>query len=260
MKILIIEDEAPAARRLKKLLENLLPAAQIIEIIDSVENAVKWFSTQPAPDLAMFDIQLSDGLSFDIFKQVHVGCPVIFTTAYDEYALKAFKVNSIYYLLKPIDEEEQKAAILKYQTIYLQQKNLPALSVPSTQIEALLQSINSYKEKEHKSRFLIKIGEKYLSITTKEIAYFISEDKSVYIITNDKIRYPVEHSLDELEKILDSNTFFRLNRQYIAHFDSIFRLHTSFNGKIKVQLKPETKEDVIVSRDKASILKDWLDS
>jgi two-component system LytT family response regulator len=258
IKVLIIEDEAPAARRLKKLLEEINQDIVVLDEKDSVEGAVEWIQNNPAPDLFLMDVQLSDGISFDIFNKVEVPAPVIFTTAYDEYALKAFKVNSVDYLLKPVNSEELEAAINKFITAS-SQGDINSPLAQAAQIEQVLETMN-IKPKAFKSRFLIKIGDKYISVPTEQIAYFYTEDKGVYLVTKDeKHRYPVDHSLDEIDKLLDPDIFFRLNRQYIACIDNIVKFHTYFNGKLKVFLDPEPGHEVVVSREKASIFKSWLD-
>lgn len=254
MRVLIIEDEAPAGRRLKKLLTEVRPEIEFLDLLDSVESSVNWLLKHPAPDLIFMDIQLADGLSFEIFNKVDVHSPVIFTTAFDEYSLRAFKVNSIDYLLKPISMDELRLSIEKYERLVGSQK----AESNKTQIDELLKSLNIKKET-YKNRFLVKVGDKYYSIPTEQIAYFYTEDKAIFLLTNDKLRYPLDNSLDELEKTLNPDIFFRLNRQYIARLESIGRLHSFFNGKLKVFLKPEAEHEVIVSRDKAGILKEWLD-
>ena len=253
MNVLIIEDEAPAARRLQKMLVELEPGIQVLGLPDSVESAVNWLKGNNVPELIFMDIQLSDGLSFEIFDHVDITSPVIFTTAYDEYALKAFKVNSIDYLLKPISTDELRQSLAKYHKL-----NNEKSDNTGEKIENLLNTLKLRKDN-YKSRFLVKIGDKYFSISSSQAAYFYTEDKAVYLMTHDKARYPVDHSLDDLEKMLDPSCFFRINRQYIVHVDAVNRLHSYFNGKMKVFLKPEAPEEVIVSRDKASLLKDWLD-
>jgi DNA-binding LytR/AlgR family response regulator len=253
-KVLIIEDEAPAARRLRKMLEDTGRDLEIIAQLDSVEAAVKWFDNQEGqPDLIFMDIQLSDGISFEIFNKTTVTAPVIFTTAYDEYSLKAFKVNSIDYLLKPISPEDLNSALDKFEK--LSQNATPAAA--DTRIDALLRTLNT--KNPYKSRFLVKVGDKFYSVPIENIAYFYTEEKAVYLYTFEKIRYPLDQSLDEIEKSLDPEQFFRLNRQFIAQVNAIFKLHSYFNGKLKVNLKPEPDHEIIVSRDKASLLKDWLD-
>ncbi|HYG39622.1 MAG TPA: LytTR family DNA-binding domain-containing protein [Cytophagales bacterium] len=253
MTALIIEDEAPAARRLKKLIEEVEPEITILGIIESVEAAVRWISSNPSPDVYFMDIQLADGVSFEIFQKVKVNAPIIFTTAFDEYALKAFKVNSIDYLLKPVQAHELSQSILKYQELVGTSKSMD-------RGEALQKLLEDYKinKKEYKTRFLVKLGERLIPIDTSDIIYFKSEDKLTFIFSKNGNKNLIEHTLDNLEKMLDPVHFFRLNRQYIAHISSIDTIHNYFNGKLKLFLKNKTKEEVIISRDKAPLFKEWL--
>ncbi len=259
MKVLVIEDEDAATRLMFKILEKARPSIKVVAHIDTVEDAVVWLKENPAPDLVFMDIQLGDGISFEIFEQVEINCPVIFTTAYDEYTLRAFKVNSIDYLLKPLQLEDLEAALKKYDRLRAGNGEETAQNISHAQIESILKVLNPTKPANYKSRFLIKVGDKFFSVTTDQIAYFYTEDKGVFIQTHDKQRYPIDNSLDELEKVLDPEMFFRINRQFIVHVGAVNRLHAYFNGKMKVFLKPEVAEEVIVSRDKAAALKMWLD-
>lgn len=250
MKIVIVEDEPAAVRQLKRLIQRIEPTAEIIAHFDSIEIGVEWFKKNPSPDLAFFDIQLSDGLSFEIFEQVTLICPIIFTTAFDHYALQAFKVNSIDYLLKPIKEEELAAALKKFNST----KN----SLPNLIELAQMMRQQSQPNPSYKSRFLIKKAQQYLSIDVKEIAYIYSEDKITFLQTTQK-RHSINYSLDELEQSLSPALFFRLNRKVIAAYPAIKKIHTYFNGKLLVELYPVTKDKIIVSRDKATPFKAWLD-
>jgi DNA-binding LytR/AlgR family response regulator len=253
MKILIIEDEAPAARRLAGLVRDAQPDAEILEIIDSVESAVKWLATHRTPALIFMDIQLADGLSFDIFGRVEVKAPVIFTTAYDEYALKAFKVNSVDYLLKPVDPEELSNSLRKLQT--LRDQFAPPLD--TAVLRSLVQSLRP-DQPQFKTRFLVRFADKLVFIQADDIAYFIAEDKYVFVITRDNKKYPLDHTLDELDTMLDPSVFFRLNRKFISHLISIQSIHTYFNGKLKLHLVPAEPEEVTVSRERAAFFKKWL--
>lgn len=255
MKVIIVEDETPALNRIKKLLLEVSPEAQIIATADSIENAVLLFQNHVHEvDLALMDIELADGQSFEIFNQVKITCPVIFTTAYDEFALKAFKVNSIDYLLKPIAKSELLQAIQKFRSVQKASINYAAeLKQLISQLKPQTQ-IGNYK-----NRFLIKNGTKLQSISTDEIAYFYAHDKLVSLITHQQQNYIVDFTLDELATQLDPKLFFQINRQFIANFKSIKKIHTYFNGKLKVELYPTTKDEVIVSRERASEFKNWLD-
>lgn len=251
MKILIIEDEQPAAKRLSQLIHNHLASADIVEVIDSVEASVKWLKNFAAPDLIFLDIQLADGLSFDIFKQVEVKSPIIFTTAYDQYTLKAFKVNSVDYLLKPIDPQEFSKAIDKYQQFFQQKKGYD-----DTVIKDLLASL---QQKEYKERFLVKTGQQLTYLPTQEIAYFFSEDGLVQAQHQAGKKYFVDYSLDQLEGILNPNFFFRINRKLIVKIEAIAKIHTWFNSRLKLDLVPKIDFDIIVSRERVGDFKKWLD-
>lgn len=256
MNIIIIEDEAPAKQRLTRLIKEQLPHANIIASADSIESAVAAFNSTPNANLAFMDIELADGQSFEIFKQTTVNCPVIFTTAYDEFALKAFRVNAIDYLLKPIDANELKSALDKYT------KSTTLMQTPIDIGAQVMTLINNIKQEPiaYKSRFLIKTGNKMISVPVNEIAVFTSVDKIVYAHTTKQQKYLIDHSLDELCRMLEPKLFFQLNRQYIAHIDAIKSIHTYFNGKLKIDLNIAFAEEIIVSREKASAFKFWLNS
>jgi len=249
-RILIIEDEQPAARRLKKLVNALDDSIEIIDVIDSVEDAVAWFKNYDEPDLAFFDIQLADGLSFSIFEQVEIKCPVIFTTAYDQYAIKAFKVNSIDYLLKPIDPAELDNAWQKYQS--LDKESSPDLA----KMVAAFQSMN--QKKTYKERFLIKKGDGYKYLTVKEIAYFLSDGGLTFLIDKNGKRFIVDDKLDALENSLDPRQFYRINRKFIIGENAVSKISNYFNSRLKLELSPKSEEEVIVARDRVSSFKGWL--
>jgi two-component system LytT family response regulator len=253
MNILIIEDEIPAAKRLEKLLLEHQPKAQILAKLDSIEASINWFQSHIMPDIVFMDIELADGQSFEIFNKINISAPVVFTTAYDEFALKAFQVNSIDYLLKPIDIT---ALANTFEKLDVLKKSASKHVTQSPDIDKL---IKSFMLGNYKSRFLVKMGERLFTIETPKIAYFISEEKLTFMITDDNKKYVIDQTLDEVEKSLDPKMFFRLNRQIIASLKSISNIHTHFNGKLKIILKPEHKEEVLVSREKASFFKEWLD-
>lgn len=253
MKVLIIEDEAPAARRLRQMIAETDSSITVLDTIDSIEASVRWLQLYPMPDILFMDIQLADGLSFDIFNQVRINAPVIFTTAYDEYAIRAFEVNSIDYLLKPIEKAALERSIHKFKSM----KQAFADS-GTAGIESVLSSLQLH-QKTYKSRFLVKLGEKLLSISTQEVAYFAAEDKIVLLFTHEGKKYPVDYSLDELESMLSPDHFFRINRQFIVHINAIAAIHNYFNGKLKLQINPPTTKETIISRDKAPLFKSWLD-
>jgi len=254
MKVLIIEDEAPAARRLEQLLATHDPAIKVVAVVESIEDAVQWLRNFPHPELIFMDIMLADGQSFEIFEKVEVKAPIIFTTAYDEYAIRAFKVNSIDYLLKPIDPTLLAQALNKYRFISQQPVNLKEI------VETLLRSNASSVDEQpaFKKRFLIRTGEQFVSVEAAEVAYFSFEDKITFLYTQKQKRYMLDHTLDELEKLIDPYLFFRLNRQYIAAYNAIGSVHQYFNGKLKVYLAGETENGIVISKEKAHYFKLWL--
>ena len=249
MKIAIIEDETPALKRLIKMVSEIDSSAEIVATADSIESSIILFQTKHI-DLALMDIELADGQSFEIFNHVEIKCPVIFTTAYDEFALRAFKVNSIDYLLKPIDKEELKKAFDKF-------RNFTFKDSLDDRLKNLLQNIQQ-QTPTYKNRFLVKLGQKLISISDNEIAYFYSQDKLCYVVTKSNNRYVVDYTIEELAKILQPEKFFHLNRQIISSIHSVNDIHTYFNGKLKVDLIPKFEEEVMVSREKANDFKKWL--
>ncbi|XOV94353.1 MAG: LytR/AlgR family response regulator transcription factor [Bacteroidota bacterium] len=251
MKVLIIEDEAPAFRRLEKVLEEVEPGVEIIDVIDSVEESVKWFDNHQHPDLIFMDIQLSDGISFEIFEKTRITKPVIFTTAFDEYMLRAFKVNSIDYLLKPIIKEDLRHSLVKYKDLKSQFSGQPDL-------ERLVKQIQ-LTEKQFKSRFLVKVGEKLISVVTEDIAYFYTKNGVVYLVTNRNNRYLMDQVLEEISNDLDPKLFYRLNRQFLVQFKHVESVNRFAKGKLLIELNPGPGEQVIVSAEKAADFRSWLD-
>lgn len=251
MTIQIIEDEVPAARRLQNMIQQIIPESNILPIIDSVRGAVDFFRERPALDLLFLDIQLADGQSFDIFSAVEVTCPVIFTTAYDKFTLQAFKVNSIDYLLKPIDGQELRAAIDQYNNYRHQQQLLPA-----EQWQQLLQAV---RKPTYKERFMIRAGEEIRFISVDDIQYFFSEQGMVFAQLADRRKFHIDYTLEQLESLLDPNAFFRISRKFIVALRAIDRIFTYFNSRLKLQLKPATPSECIVSRDRVSEFKQWID-
>ena len=250
MKVLIIEDEAPAARRLQQLLEAHDPTIQVIAALDSIEDAVQWLKAFPYPELIFMDIMLADGQSFEIFEQVEVRGPIIFTTAYDEYAIRAFKVNSIDYLLKPIEPMLLAQALNKYRFINQSPGNFREI------MESLLhQAKGADMRAAFKNRFLIRSGAQFISVEASEVAWFSFEDKLTFLHITKQKRYVLDHTLDELEKLVDPYLFFRLNRQYIASFAAIKSIHNYFGGKLKVYLTTEPENGIVVSKERAHALK-----
>lgn len=251
VKVLIIEDEVAAAKRLHKLISELMPEAEIVNSVASIESAVQWFKTNPQPDLVFADIHLADGSSFEIFKQTSITCPVIFTTAYDQYALQAFKQNSIHYLLKPVKKEELNEAIEKFRKMHASKQT------PEIDFEKMLSAIGkpaaSYKE-----RFIIRFGEHIKTIQVGDIAYFYTENKANYVVMKEGKRYPIDHNLDELEQLVDPKNFFRINRQFIIGYNSIAEMITYSKSRVLVKLNPPTKFETIVSTERSSSFKSWL--
>ncbi|WP_309608858.1 LytTR family DNA-binding domain-containing protein [Flavobacterium sp.] len=251
MTTIIIEDEKPAARLLQRKLEKIDVKVDIM--LHSVEESIAWFSTNKHPDLIFLDIQLSDGLSFEIFEKVAIKSAIIFTTAYDEYALRAFKLNSIDYLLKPIDEDDLEIAVSKFKT------NLPkyetALQLDFEQIKMMLQ--NPF-EKNFKTRFTVKIGQQLKVILTEEIECFFSENKGTYIHTLDNRNYLIDSTLEILEQDLDSKNFFRISRKFIIPLKSIKEIVMYSNSRLKVILPTYKEDEVIVSREKVQEFKNWI--
>jgi two-component system, LytTR family, response regulator LytT len=254
MKVLIIEDEALAAERLGKLLYEYNPAIQVLAVIPSVEAAVKWLQEHDLPDLLLLDIHLADGLCFDIFKQVTVKCPVIFTTAYDQYALEAFQVHSIDYLLKPVQFSKLAQSLDKMQERRRTLGPAPA-EIPINDLMKLIRS----QEGSYKSRFMVKIGAKIKAIKTSDIAYFFSSNKLTLLITRENQKFPVDYALDDLIQLLDPSHFFHINRKLIISFDAAKEIHPYFKGRLKLVLTPPLEEDIVISSEKTPAFKSWLD-
>ena len=253
MNILIVEDEPEAAARLSKLLQELRPDVVIVASLDSVQGAVKWFSENPSPDLAFMDIQLADGLSFEIFEKVEVKVPVIFTTAYNEYALKAFKVNGIDYILKPLDKNEVAAAFKKYESLTGQ---APTRDKMIESIGAAMQMLT----KRYKERFVIKVGEHLRSVEVSDILYFYSLEKTTFAQAADGRKHILDFTLDQLEGLLNPVRFFRINRKYIVAVGSIRDMISHTNSRLKLLLKASDDDDIIVARERVQEFKDWLDN
>lgn len=249
MKVLLIEDELAAAQRLEQLLKTLRPEVEIIAQPDTVAASVDWLKAHPHPDLVLMDIQLADGLCFNIFEQVRVAAPIIFTTAYDQFALQAFKVNSVDYLLKPVKKEELKHAIEK-----LEQWHAP---VATPDYEELAKAIQN-RQAPHKKRFLIRVGQAIKTVNTADIAYFYSESKNTFLCTQENRTYTIDDSLDRLEEILPQSLFYRVNRKFIVNLQAIETMHTYSKARVLLELDPPYKEKVIVSTDRSPHFKKWL--
>ncbi|HNS12217.1 MAG TPA: LytTR family DNA-binding domain-containing protein [Bacteroidia bacterium] len=250
MKILIIEDEEPAANRLQSMIKEVDNETQVLDVIVSIKTAVQWFKNNKAPDLVFLDIQLADGISFEIFKQVEVKSPIIFTTAFDEYAIEAFKVNSVDYLLKPLKKEELSKAMLKFKSLH------GTTNVP-VDLEELLRTIHNPEQK-YKSRFLIRFADQIKKIEVSDIAYFYTQDKINYLKIFSGNSYPIDLNLDSVEKAIDPQKYFRINRQFIVNIESIEQMFAFSKSRVKLKLKPATDIETIVSTDRSPHFKAWL--
>jgi two-component system, LytTR family, response regulator LytT len=252
MKVVIVEDEAFAALRLKKMIHDFNPEIQILAELESVAESVKWFKSNPEPDLIFLDIHLEDDLSFAIFDQVNISSAVIFTTAFDEYAIKAFKLKSIDYLLKPIVHEELAAALKKYE-------QYSGLHQNSVDLQSLYNLLTS-SEKKYRERFSISVGTKIKMVEVTDIAYCFVLDKGVYLRTKQGHTFNIDFTLDKLEEMLNPATFFRINRKYLVNISSIANMVTWSRSRVKLQLNPKADEefDTVVSVDRSNSFKNWL--
>ncbi len=249
MKVVIIEDEKPAARRLSRMLNDL--KIEPIAMLHSIEESVNWFYNNEHPDLLFLDIQLSDGLSFEIFEEIEIKSAIIFTTAYDEYALKAFKLNSVDYLLKPIDADELKNAVDKFEKIH-NSNNLKAFTQQQLK-ELIFPTTNSFKK-----RFTVKIGQHLKLIPSKNIECFYSENKATYFCTNTNRNYMIDYTLEELESKLSPEIFFRVSRKYFVHINAIKDIISYTNSRLKIILNNYKEAEIIVSRERVKDFKNWL--
>ncbi len=251
MNVVIIEDEKPAARKLERMLN--IEGISVTKTLHSIAKAKEWFSENEQPELIFLDIQLSDGLSFEIFEKIKITSSIIFTTAYDQYALKAFKLNSIDYLLKPIDKNELQNSIKKYKHFNpTEEKQHP--TIPMEQIKQLLSSYqNNYKE-----RFTVKVGQHIRSIKIEDVECFYSENKASFIYTKTGRNYPIDYSLEQLEELLNPLVFFRVSRKYYIHIDSIKDIIAYSNSRLKIKLDKYQDDEIIVSRERVKDFKIWL--
>lgn len=249
MQIVIVEDERLAAEKLQSQLLEILPEANILCMIESVEDAVNWFSANEAPDLVFMDIQLDDGISFEIFQEVKIDAPVIFTTAYDQYAIQAFKVNSVDYLLKPIEKEALQTSISKFKKIYAGNQSF----------EEKVKQVIEQVAKKYKSRFFIKIGQRFQSVPVNEICCFFVEERSTFLKTQKGKTYDLDESLDRLQLKVDPEQFFRVNRNFLVNINCISEMVSYSTNRLKLVLCEAPDSDVIVSRDKVSEFKRWMD-
>ncbi|SEW44605.1 LytR/AlgR family response regulator transcription factor [Chitinophaga arvensicola] len=251
MRVVIIEDEKPNATRLKNILLDIAPDTVIEAMLDTVSASVAWFKQHPHPDVALMDIRLADGLSFDIFQQVELSCPVIFTTAYDEYAIRAFKVNSLDYLLKPIEKEDLRQA--------LEHIHKQAQPAGSTEMIAELLAFIRQKETTYRTRFMLPFRDGYKTVLVDDVDFIFYAFNVTHLVLNDKTTVALTQTMDELEEQLNPGQFFRANRQHIVNISSIDNIQHSFSGKLKIRLKRDPGREVLVSKEKVPLFKQWLD-
>jgi DNA-binding LytR/AlgR family response regulator len=247
---LIVEDEHLAASRLQRMLKRIDPEIHILATLDTVKDAVEWLEANEA-DLIFLDIHLADGNSFGIFDQIEVKTPIIFSTAYDQYAIKAFKLNSVDYLLKPIDKEELEGAISKFKEMQL------AGQTGNIDVQAIMKAMQG-QQSSYQKRFIVTSGEMITSVKIDDVAYFFGQQKYVFLITKDNRRHIIDYTLGKLEGMLDPEQFFRINRQFIIGFDAIQNMFSYSKSRIKIELDPPGEIDAIVSIDKSRRFKDWL--
>ncbi|MCO6480606.1 MAG: response regulator transcription factor [Phaeodactylibacter sp.] len=253
MTVVILEDEELAAERLSNLIRQYDDSIEVLATLDSVEDAVEWFRNNPAPSLAFFDIQLADGRSFQVLEKCEVGCPVIFTTAFDQYALQAFKANSIDYLLKPISLEGLTGAFRNYRAMK------KALSLPDQEL-GQIQRAFQMMARQYKSRFIIRANHQFFSVKTEDILFFFSEHKVVWAQHRNGKKHALEYTLEQLEEMLDPGRFFRVNRKYIVAFDAVEEAIIYSNSRLRLRLYGlQAREKVLVSRDRVKGFKEWMD-
>lgn len=255
MKVVVIEDEPLVAKEMVSMIRKTDPAIEILAVLDSVKNAVDWLSKNPQPELIFSDIQLSDGNSFDVFAQVKYTAPIVFTTAYSEYTLRAFKLNSIDYLLKPIEPDELKKTIEKFKRI----RGYSAVPAYDEMFRQMLQDYSQKDQKKYKQRFLAHLGSSLIPVESSEISLF-SYDNVVFLHTRDNRQLVTDyHSLDELEELLEPKTFYRANRQHIVHVDAVESIKLHHTGKLQVFLKKPLNMEISVSREKAKSFRLWFE-
>lgn len=248
MRTLIIEDEKPAADKLKKAIQKTGMGIEIIAQLDSVQSAIQWLRTQEQPELVFMDIELSDGLCFKIFETVSVPCPIIFTTAYDEYWQEAFELNSIDYLLKPVKQEKLDAALKKYDTLK---------QYFASNFQQLMQTKQSNLPA-YKKRFLVKRGSDYISVKTEDISYFYATHKLVCMVNKKAEKFILDISLSDIEKQIDPVTFYRINRKYLVNMSAIKRIRSYPKSKLEVEVEPSVNDEIIISQENVAAFKDWM--
>jgi DNA-binding LytR/AlgR family response regulator len=252
MKVLIIEDEPLAANRLQSVLQQVDASIEVVDKIDSVKSAIAWFGSNVHPDLVLMDIQLGDGLSFTIFDHTRIDCPIVFTTGYDEYAIKAFKVNSIDYILKPVDPDDIQSMLTKFKRLGLSK---PDTDVMLGNIQHALQSLT----KRTKSRFVVKIGEHLKTIPVEDILYFYSQDKATFCFTTENRNVILDYTLEQVQEMVDGDRFFRINRKYLISNEAFSDIVTYLNSRLKLTLKGSDDKDIVVARERVQEFKSWLD-
>ena len=249
MKALIIEDERPAAQKLKRLLDNIFPALEVAAVLESVEDSVNWLQQHPPPDLVFMDVQLEDGICFEIFEQCTLKSPVIFTTAYDQYSLKAFKVNTVDYLLKPVDPRDLEQAVRKYMQIHR-----PPLE------GARLASLSDMFSSGPKERFLVRVGAHFRSVPVAEVRCFYISERSTFMFVEGGMNYAIDYSLDRVERVVDSRHFFRINRHFIVNYNAIGDVIAYSSSRLRVILNNWTESgEIVVSRERVGPFKEWMD-
>ncbi len=247
MKSVIIEDEKQSAEHLDRILKSSFPQIEVIAKLRSVEESIEWFNENEHPELIFMDIELSDGTCFDLLEEVDIQSQLLFTTAYDQHALKAFEYNSIAYLLKPITETKLKDALSKVKTMYIDRDN-----------SSIINELTKFLKHEYKKRFLVKRGDSFWHIAIDKIAYFVSEDGLTVGYLFDKRKFFIDHTLDDLEKIINPSDFFRINRKTILNINSIVTVKTYFARRLLLEVEPKPSEDIIVSRERSAKFKSWL--
>lgn len=258
MKILIVEDEDLAVKKIRKTLQSVDEQAVIAGVTDSIKSTVEWLEQHSPPDLILMDIELADGQSFEIFQLTEVKSPVIFTTSYDEYALKAFKVNSIDYLLKPVQKEELEAALDKYKRMK-EKFGTKDVAVEEVRLDSLLKELRQrLQPKEYRQRFLVKHGQKLVSVEVGEIAYFFSDGRLNFFKTTDNRKFVVDYTMDELEDMIDPKLYFRISRAFYVSVNSIEKIDEYFGNRLILGLKPTIDKEALVSREKVMEFKKWM--
>ncbi len=254
LNVLIVEDESPAVEKLQRYLQRYSPGIRVVQVCDSVAQSVAWLEGHPSDaDLIFMDIQLKDGVSFAIFSQVKVQKPVIFITAYNEFALEAFKVNSIAYLLKPVTYDDLKASLEKFENLRAQ------FVVTEERAEQIKTLAGDKSPKSFKNRFMVKVGDHIRSITSEQILFFFADGRDVYLVTNQSRKFIIDFTLEALEEVLDPALFFRVNRTFILNINCIQDVVIYSNSRLKISTQPVWDKEIIVSREKVGEFKDWFD-